>query len=363
MFNIKRTLKGKTMKKRNKNKIKNDGKYYFSDRIRSQRFSPYVEMVIDAMEKAKNTNYKWTSGLTDSLVNNGWPVRMADPTGENWTHYNGINVFTLSMHMSINGFKSNKYATDKAWYKLGSNVKIKDDQKGNATDSLYWFRGQFEKETDPNDGKEKDVCIRKPCWKCYFVYNRDQMEGLPEEKKPLIMTTQEIINSVPLDNKIKMVEKFLNAQNVTLKHSDQGAFYNIDQDFINMPHKDHYVGTSVLDGEQTYYSTLLHEHVHATGAKKRLNRKHFRSKDKSKTYAEEELVAEIGSAIACSQLGIITDPSNQLNDHGAYLNGWIKSIKEKEDALIWAFHNAIKAYKYMESNYPKDAIFENDKVA
>ena len=92
-------------------------------------------------------------------------------------------------------------------------------------------------------------------------------------------------------------------------------------------------------------------------------RKHFRSKDKSKTYAEEELVAEIGSAIACSQLGIITDPSNQLNDHGAYLNGWIKSIKEKEDALIWAFHNAIKAYKYMESNYPKDAIFENDKVA
>ena len=136
MFNIKRTLKGKTMKKRNKNKIKNDGKYYFSDRIRSQRFSPYVEMVIDAMEKAKNTNYKWTSGLTDSLVNNGWPVRMADPTGENWTHYNGINVFTLSMHMSINGFKSNKYATDKAWYKLGSNVKIKDDQKGNATGSL-----------------------------------------------------------------------------------------------------------------------------------------------------------------------------------------------------------------------------------
>ena len=51
---------------------------------------------------------------------------------------------------------------------------------------------------------------------------------------------------------------------------------------------------------------ILHELVHWTGAPTRLNRPFDRFG--SEIYAAEELVAELGAAFLCGDLGITTNP-------------------------------------------------------
>jgi antirestriction protein ArdC len=51
-----------------------------------------------------------------------------------------------------------------------------------------------------------------------------------------------------------------------------------------------------------YYSTLFHEIIHSTKNPKRLGR--GGEKTKNLPYANEELVAEMGAMILCSELGL-----------------------------------------------------------
>jgi antirestriction protein ArdC len=68
-----------------------------------------------------------------------------------------------------------------------------------------------------------------------------------------------------------------------------------------------------------YHSTLLHESVHATGHKSRLDRD-FSKRFGDESYAFEELVAELGSAMLCAHCGI--DGEMQEN-HVAYIANWL----------------------------------------
>ncbi len=62
-----------------------------------------------------------------------------------------------------------------------------------------------------------------------------------------------------------------------------------------------------------FYATGLHELVHWSGGKKRLNRE-MKGKFGSADYAEEELVAELGSAFLMADLGIEGEVQ-----HGSYI--------------------------------------------
>ena len=85
--------------------------------------------------------------------------------------------------------------------------------------------------------------------------------------------------------------------------------------------------------------------THWTGHESRLNRKlknHFGSKD----YAFEELVAELGSAMAGALMGL---PYEGLQ-HAEYIQSWIKSLRDNPNALFEASKLANKAVKYMIDN-------------
>ena len=80
------------------------------------------------------------------------------------------------------------------------------------------------------------------------------------------------------------------------------ACYTPATDTINMPNADAFVDTPDATATQSFYSTLLHEHVHWTGHESRLDR--LKSKGKfTSDYAYEELIAELGSVILAVQLG------------------------------------------------------------
>jgi antirestriction protein ArdC len=64
--------------------------------------------------------------------------------------------------------------------------------------------------------------------------------------------------------------------------------------------------------------------THWTKHEKRLNREFGRKRWGDAGYAAEELVAELGAAFLCADLGITPEPRE---DHAAYLASWLEVMK------------------------------------
>lgn len=58
----------------------------------------------------------------------------------------------------------------------------------------------------------------------------------------------------------------------------------------------------------------------------------------------EELVAELGSAFLCADLGIATAPRP---DHASYIAHWLKVLKDDKKAVFTAASQADKAARYL----------------
>lgn len=102
--------------------------------------------------------------------------------------------------------------------------------------------------------------------------------------------------------------------------------------------------TSQFDSEADYWSTLLHEIVHSTGHRKRLDREGISAPHKKgdDAYALEELIAETGSAFLCAQLGIYGEVQ-----HDSYIDGWLRVLKADKKALFRACSKAREAAEYL----------------
>jgi len=91
-----------------------------------------------------------------------------------------------------------------------------------------------------------------------------------------------------------------------------------------------------------YYESLSHEFVHWS-----LNERRglgWKASSEHK-YAEEELVAEIGACFLASELGIpITE---HLDNHSAYLKGWLERMKGDAGFIFRASSAASKATDFI----------------
>ena len=119
------------------------------------------------------------------------------------------------------------------------------------------------------------------------------------------------------------------------------ASYNKVTDIINMP------APGAFKDLSGYWATMMHEHMHWTGAASRLNREGVTMGGYfgSNTYAFEELVAEMGSAFLCMKLGVKHD--SLLDNHAAYLQSWVKGLKDDPKALMKAASLASKGMSYI----------------
>ncbi len=63
-----------------------------------------------------------------------------------------------------------------------------------------------------------------------------------------------------------------------------------------------------------------------------------------KPYAMEELVAELGAAFLCAELGITLEPRL---DHAQYLASWLSVLKADKKAIFAAASAASKATDYL----------------
>jgi antirestriction protein ArdC len=94
-----------------------------------------------------------------------------------------------------------------------------------------------------------------------------------------------------------------------------------------------------------YYATLVHELTHWSGGESRLNRD-MSGRFKTAAYAAEELIAEMGAAFLCADLGITPDIRE---DHAAYLHSWLGVLKGDKKAIFTAAAHAQRAVDYLHS--------------
>lgn len=147
----------------------------------------------------------------------------------------------------------------------------------------------------------------------------------------------------PIKEAEEVKEAYEQRENIKILTGEQSdkAFYSPTLDYIRLPMKEQFADIN------EFYSVMFHEMTHSTGHSKRLDRgldsklAAFGSQD----YSKEELVAELGSAMSMARLGI--DTPDTLRNSTAYLQGWLKALKNDKELIITAAGLAEKAVKYI----------------
>tara|TARA_X000001388_G_scaffold64470_1_gene50717 strand:- start:245 stop:1147 length:903 start_codon:yes stop_codon:yes gene_type:complete len=170
-------------------------------------------------------------------------------------------------------------------------------------------------------------------YKCVPIFNVADVRGLDDEasKKLEKLIDDAVLTAKPreLDDRVKEAHDRLfqwEKQVDTIKGGDR-AYYRESSDEIVVPKRYNF------KNDESFLATYAHEAVHSTKHKSRLNRKDL-------TYANEELVAELGAYLICNRLQI----SNlDTMNHAAYLQAWCPMLKSDPKILFKSLANASKA--------------------
>ena len=173
-----------------------------------------------------------------------------------------------------------------------------------------------------------------PFLKAYYVFNAEQIDGLPEQYVPRPLATL-----IDASAKIQRAELFFNNVGAIVSHGGDRAFYMPSQDRIQLP-----LFETFRDAE-SYYATRAHETIHWSGAEHRLARV-YGKRFGDEGYAAEELVAELGAAFLCADLSLSLEPRD---DHASYIAGWLRVLKNDNRAIFTASSMAEKAAQYLAS--------------
>jgi|JI10StandDraft_1071094.scaffolds.fasta_scaffold51969_7 antirestriction protein ArdC len=251
------------------------------------------------------------------------------PLRANGTPYRGINVLLLWVEAQDKNYTAPIWMTYKQAQAMGAQVR-----KG-ETGTLVVFADRLTK-TETNDkGEETERQIA--FMKGYTVFNVEQIDGLPGH-----YTAPAVLPASPLP-RLDAAESFFAATGADIRHGGNRAFYAPGVDRVQMPPRD-----SFRDAE-SYAATLAHELTHWTGHESRLNRD-LRNRFGDHAYAAEELIAEMGAAFLCADLGLAALPRP---DHAAYLGSWLSVLQADSRAIFTAATQAQRAADYLHSLQPQ----------
>jgi len=238
--------------------------------------------------------------------------------------------------------REGEYLTFKQIKERGGSIK-----KGAKAGVVVFFTTTTytKREEVQEDGSTETVNVVKehlmPVLKYYNVFHIDDCEGIESKIK-----VEE--DAGPKISPIESAEKVLNGYVEREKELQfrnniptDRAYYSPTLDLISVPMLSQY------EIAEEYYSTTFHEAIHSTMPENRCNRK---SEQKlaafgSEDYSREELVAEIGSAMLCNNVGI--DCEKAFKNSVAYIQGWLKKLKNDNRMIVWAASRAEKAAKYI----------------
>ena len=249
--------------------------------------------------------------------------QVSKPLRENAVPYQGINVLILWGAAIEAGYASPFWMTYRQAQSIGAQVR-----RGEKATHIVFAKTAKKRGTD-EFGDETEVLL--PVRRVYAVFNADQIDGLPEKYVPEIP-------DVNPDQRDAHCEAWFGGLGIDVRFGGTRAYYAPGPDRIQMPHFE------TFESAQAFWSTLAHEHVHSTGHKSRLGRD-FGPRG-TPAYAREELVAELGSAFLCADLGIASSPRS---DHASYIASWLKLLEDEPRAVFDAATQAQRAVEFLHS--------------
>lgn len=266
--------------------------------------------------------------------------KISRPLRYNGTPYRGMNVLLLWGEAVAKGYAAPIWMTFKQALELGAFVR-----KGEHG-SLVVYANSITKTEAGENGE--DVEREIPFMKGYTVFNVEQVEGLPAHyyAKP--------DNPLPLSERIESADRFIGATGATIYHGGNSAFYAPARDIVQMP------PFEAFRDKESYYATALHELTHWTNHKSRLDRSFDGKRFGDHGYAREELVAELGAAFLCADLGITPEVRD---DHAAYLGHWLKVLQEDKRAIFSAAAHAQRAADFLHGLQPSTELAKAVDVA
>lgn len=246
--------------------------------------------------------------------------------------YKGLNLFYLTLIAMERGYKDPRWATFKQIEEHGWRLK---NAKGQGVKVEYWFMWDHEegKAVTWEEYRKREPDNARYSLRARYstVFNADLIQGIPlmPEMERRDINPDELIGRIAKNMKVEI-----------LNDGGDRAFYRPSEDKIHLPEPQYFYT------DYAYNSTALHELSHASGAAHRLNRS-LENNFGTEAYAFEELVAEISSCFLSVNLQMGQDQSH-IDNHKAYVQSWIKVIREQPDTLVKAVQQAEAAANYLE---------------
>ena len=259
--------------------------------------------------------------------------------------YRGINNLILSFIALKRGYSDNRWCTYKQMTK--NKWKFIKDAKGQGVCIEYWSKYNSKEKRIYSFKEYEDIIKDNPDLKDDFrtiirstvVFNGDLIDGLSNNKN---LSQEEIISNDYINN-------IINNLGVSYEEKGDAAYYSPSDDTVVIP------PSNTFKTEYSYYATQLHELSHSTGHKSRLSR-NMSSVFGSEEYAKEELRAEISSSFLMQKFKLEYD-KRHLDNHKAYIQSWIKVLKNNPQELFNAISDSNKIVDYLEENsISKDKI-------
>jgi antirestriction protein ArdC len=239
--------------------------------------------------------------------------------------YSGINILNLWVSTELTGRTSSVWGTYRQWAELGAQVR-----KGEKA-SLVIFYKEYESEPNPDDA---DDTGKRRVARASSVFNADQVDGYAK---------QDAVPDLGPIERITRADSFTRGTGALVRHGGDRAYFDSRADLIQMPDEGLFTGTETMSRTEGYYATLTHELVHWSGASSRLDRT-MGKRFGDKAYAAEELVAEIGAAFLCAELGITQEVRL---DHAQYLANWLQLLKDDKKVIFTAAARAAESAAFL----------------
>ena len=257
------------------------------------------------------------------------PWHGADPMPHNartGRRYRGINVLALWCAAQAYGYADARWATYRQWATLGAQVR------GGERGTLVVFykelpRGARQEAAAREDAEATDGAPFVA--RATQVFNAAQVDPTPPHIDARIHGS--VLGLPPA------FDAFVAATGAAIRYGGTRACYVPASDTIHLPAR------TAFHTPTGYAGTLAHELVHWTGARHRLARG-LTGRFGVRTYAAEELVAELGAAFVLADLDIARTPHP---DHAAYCASWAPLLRADPRALSHAAAQASRAADYL----------------
>ncbi|WP_082531633.1 zincin-like metallopeptidase domain-containing protein [Methylobacterium sp. Leaf469] len=246
--------------------------------------------------------------------------------------YRGLNVLVLWATAQAQGYADPRWATYRQWAALGAQVR-----KAERGTPVIFYK---DLPPDAYGGVDADQHGPRFVARASHVFNAAQVDDAPDQAG-----ADHASPCVDLDAAAEQIlADFIAVTGAVIIPGGTRAAYTPATDNIRLPDR------SAFHTTTGYAATVAHELVHWTGAPHRLAR-NLSTRFGDRTYAAEELVAEIGAAFISADLRLARTPHL---DHAAYCANWLPLLRADPRALATAASLAGRAAAYL-STFRVDA--------